>query len=233
MYWLYISIYYDSSFISMDDELARKGIKQELTTTDDEYLDVRFKRLSASGHNLTPMTADEIQQYTTDRSGDNYITDTDSSTADSSKYIGEGRKGVYVHRIGGLPLFTSGYRVDEECTHDLLVFEQPCDSSHITELSDKEGVDVIYIDDNSYQWLKHSIRCVRSGLIVGNMLESLPHTPIRSRRRKRYLIPSCHVRFLSIDSMWPIDSQPENFWGTEGQYRAWNQHDMSDKPLSY
>lgn len=224
-------MYYDSSFISMDDELARKGIKQELTTTDDEYLDLRFKRLSDSGHNLTPMTADEIQQYTSDKSGDFCydITDAGSFTADRCKYIGEGRKGVYAHRIGGLPLFASGYRVDEECSHDLLVFEHPCDASHIEELSSREGVDVIYIDDNSCQWLRRSIRCVRSGLIVGDMLESLSVSPIR----KRYRVPSCHVRFLSIDSIWPVDSQPENFWGTEGQYRAWNRHDMRDKPLSY
>lgn len=216
----------------MDDELARKGIKQELTTTDDEYLDLRFKRLSASGHNLTPMTADEIRQYTSDRSEEfRYdITDAGNCIANSDKYIGEGRKGVYVHRIGGLPLFASGYRIDEECNHDLLVFEHPCDTSHIDELSDRESIDVIYIDDNSCQWLRRSsIRCVRSSLIVGDMLESLSHSPIR----RRYRIPSCHVRFLSIDSIWPIESQPENFWGTEGQYRAWNQHDMRDKPLSY
>jgi hypothetical protein len=61
------------------------------------------------------------------------------------------------------------------------------------------------------------------------MLESLSVSPIR----KRYRVPSRHVRFLSIDSIWPVDSQPENFWGTEGQYRAWNRHDMRDKPLSY
>jgi len=213
----------------MDDELARKGIKQELTTTGDEYLEVRFRRLSSSGHNLTPLTVDEIHQYNSDRLDDyrNDIHDVSSATADSDKYIGEGRKGVYAHRIGGLPLFASGYRVDGECNRDLLVFEQPCDASHINELSDREGVD-IYIDDSTCQWVKRSIRCVRSGLIIGDMLESLSSSPIR-----RYRVSSHHVRFLSIDSVWPVDSQPENFWGTEGQYRAWNQHDMRDKPLSY
>lgn len=81
-----------SSFISMDDELARKGIKQELTTTADEYLDLRFKRLSDSGHNLTPMTADEIQQYTSDKSGDFCydITDARSFAADRCKIYRRG-----------------------------------------------------------------------------------------------------------------------------------------------
>ena len=38
----------------MDDEVARPNIKEELTTRD-EYLDTRFKRLSSSGHDLTPI----------------------------------------------------------------------------------------------------------------------------------------------------------------------------------
>jgi hypothetical protein len=44
----------------MDDEIARAGIKEELTTRD-EYLDSKFVRLSSSGHDLTPMTAEALQ----------------------------------------------------------------------------------------------------------------------------------------------------------------------------
>lgn len=42
------------SFLRMDDEVARPNIKEELTTRE-EYLDTRFKRLSSSGHDLTPI----------------------------------------------------------------------------------------------------------------------------------------------------------------------------------
>ena len=42
------------SFLRMDDEVARPNIKEELTTRD-EYLDTKFKRLSSSGHDLTPI----------------------------------------------------------------------------------------------------------------------------------------------------------------------------------
>ena len=42
------------SFLRMDDEVARPNIKEELTTRD-EYLDTQFKRLSSSGHDLTPI----------------------------------------------------------------------------------------------------------------------------------------------------------------------------------
>lgn len=48
--------------LRMDDEVARPGIKEELTTRE-EYLDSRFTRLSPSGHDLTPWTREMIQDY--------------------------------------------------------------------------------------------------------------------------------------------------------------------------
>lgn len=47
--------------LRMDDEMARAGIKQDLTICD-EYLNTRFDRLSQSGHDLTPMLSEDIQK---------------------------------------------------------------------------------------------------------------------------------------------------------------------------
>lgn len=52
-----------------------------------------------------------------------------------------------------------------------------------------------------------------------------------------YVVEEEHVCFLSVDTPWPVECQPENFWGTEGQYRSWGtergSHELSARPLSY
>lgn len=105
--------------------------------------------------------------------------------------------------IGGLPLFSSGMRIDDSCSSLCLRFAEPCDESHISH--DDKGV----------------IRCVRSGIIIGKKEGNI------------FTVNSRLLRFHSIDEKWPVESQPENYWGSEGQYRAWNMHEMSNKPLSY
>ena len=119
-------------------------------------------------------------------------------------FLGGGQKGLYVSAVGGLPMFASGTRVDGLCIGAHLVFEELCDDSHA-------GVDVV-----------GAVRCTRSGLAVGTRDPN-----------GRYIVDATAVRFLPLDAPWPVESQPENFWGTEGQYVAWNNHDLSKRPLSY
>jgi hypothetical protein len=122
---------------------------------------------------------------------------------DEDTFLGKDRKGLYVCHVGGLPLFASGTRVDSLCTGSSVVFEEPCDAAHIC--------------------IEHGrIHCVRSGLCVGEVVHD-----------GKYRVFSKCLRFLDLDAPWPPESQPENFWGSEGQYRAWNKHEMSDRPLSY
>ena len=84
----------------MDDEIARPGCKVDLTAREDDYLSSRFTKLSASGHDLTPLLSEEM------------IVREDEAEAEAetegSTYLGSGLKGVYVCRMGGLPLFSSG-----------------------------------------------------------------------------------------------------------------------------
>ena len=44
----------------MDDEMARATCKTDITARDDDYLSKRFSKLSSSGHDLTPMTHEEM-----------------------------------------------------------------------------------------------------------------------------------------------------------------------------
>ena len=51
-----------SAFCKMDDEIPRDTCKVDITAREDDYLTTRFVRLSASGHDLTPMTAGEVAE---------------------------------------------------------------------------------------------------------------------------------------------------------------------------
>ena len=219
------------SCLRMDDELAREGIKQELTTREDEYLSTRFVRLSSSGHDLTPLSLEERSEVKKSLQKE----EEEKEEEKEGSFMGEGKKGMYVSRIGGLPLYTSGHRIDRLCSASNLYFEMPCDEDHIL------------ITSNSM------IRCVRSQEIVGQLVlynteededkekgqeeeegeEGEEDEGEEGGRRLVHCIHASSLRFLPLHSAWPVESQPENFWGTEGQYRSWNQHEMSNRPLSY
>lgn len=185
----------------MDDERDRPGIKSDLTTRD-QYLDQRFTRLSPSGHDLTPLTLEEV----------NHIIEVKEFTPGSSQdkyFIGEARRGIYVNRIGGLPLFSSGMRIDELCNKIYLYFREPCDETHVQVEADQ------------------SVVCARSQTIVGHLKR------MNDSATSVYEVDAMLIEFYSVDDKLPMESQPENFWGTEGQYRAWNNHERIAKPLSY
>ena len=183
--------------IRMDDEVARIGIKTELTTKE-EYLDLKFVKLSFSGHDVTRYDDEDSKQWIEDYKDiyDSY------NIKDSDTFLGSNRKGLYVSYIGGLPLFSSGFRVENECNRSVLTFDAPCDDDHIVNNNNK-------------------IYCIRSGLQIG-VLE-----------KEKYVVDAATLRFLDINERIPISSQPENFWGTEGQFCAWNSNEMLSKPLSY
>lgn len=84
-----------------------------------------------------------------------------------------------------------------------MTFDELCDKDHIINKDNK-------------------IYCARTSLYLGDLLNN-----------GNYVIDSSALRFLDLGDKIPVPSQPENFWGTEGQYRQWNSNDMLNKPLSY
>ena len=126
-----------------------------------------------------------------------------SDYVDDDTFLGKGKKGIYVSDVGGLPLFASGSRLDARCTGSFLIFTEPCDPTHIR------------LADNK-------VFCVRSGYMVGEV-----------NHDGTFKLFARNTRFFDVDSQWPPESQPENFWGSEGQYCAWNHHERSSRPLSY
>ena len=187
------------STLSMDDEIARSGIKIELTTRH-KYLETRFSRLSMSGHDITSFNDEDTKEWINDYQE---IYDSNYGINENDIYLGNNRKGIYVCYIGGLPLFSTGNRLHSECNKQTLTFDAPCDEDHIVIKNSK-------------------VSCIRSNLEVG------------SYDNGKYTIESSKVRFLGISQVWPTSSQPENFWGTEGQFCQWNNNFLTEKgPLSW
>ncbi|CAM9390263.1 unnamed protein product [Ectocarpus fasciculatus] len=209
----------------MDDEIARKGIKEELTTRD-EYLATRFTKLSKSQHDLTPFTPSETQAAAShlsprekavlfgDAVGDNRRSsqarqdrgnndDDDRNDEQSRGWRDHREKGLYACAVGGLPLFTSGWKLEPRAEDDCPSFAEPCDDEHLVEEHDAEnGVT--------------AVSCARSRVRVGSVVGDSG-----SPSGKRYLIRSAALEFHPLGKALPVRCQPENYWGSEGQYRAW------------
>lgn len=60
------------------------------------------------------------------------------------------------------------------------------------------------------------VSCARSRLRVGRVVVD-PESP----SGKRYLISGAALEFHPLGKPLPVRCQPENYWGSEGQYRAW------------
>ena len=170
--------------IRMDDEVARAGIKVELTTRED-YLETRFTKLSASGHDLTPMLKEEVLAWQCEK-----------QPSDIAHNAGLGQKGLYCAAVGGLPIFASGDRKDSECSATELVFSSPCDEEHVK----------IEIETGDFY-------CARSGIRIGTVSSQSPQ-----RRFRVNLTSNQSLRFHSLQKPFPVESQPESYWGSEDQF---------------
>ncbi|CAN0145356.1 unnamed protein product [Scytosiphon promiscuus] len=210
--------------LRMDDEIARKGIKEELTTRD-EYLATRFTKLSVSQHDLTPFTPSETREAAShlsrrkravllgnagaDGEGGRHA-DSDRDTDENSEEKSRGwrdhrEKGLYACAVGGLPLFTSGWKLEPRPGDDCPSFAEPCDEEHLLQ---EQGS-----PDNGGET---SVLCARSRVCVGTVVAD-PASP----SGKRYIILNEALEFHPLGKPLPVRCQPENYWGSEGQYRAW------------
>ena len=223
------------------------------------------------------MTQEEIDHWDNEHGDEyrNFMTfprESNSFTVvDTNLFLGSNYKGVYVCKVGGLPLFSSGSRVPSVCDGQVMVFSEPCDYELVSFidtykflLNEQEGQQQSRTSSNSYL-----IKCNRSNQIIGkavpfptqeigtdeiskmsiqNELKDLEHL-IEIYSKKQILLPTvlsttfselqskavdAHVTFLCVvdtrkliflplRSKWPIPSQPENYWGTEGMFTVWMQ----------
>ncbi|CAM9342728.1 unnamed protein product [Laminaria digitata] len=184
-----------------------RASRQELTTRD-EYLATRFTKLSASGHDLTPLTQSEVREAAADLSPAEASALFDGANEEENANENRGwrdhrEKGLYACAVGGLPLFTSGWKLDPRAGDEYPSFATPCDDEHLLEERDvEEGVTFV--------------SCARSRVRVGTVTDDLG-----SPSGRRYLIAGAALEFHPLGKALPVRCQPENYWGSEGQYRAW------------
>jgi peptide methionine sulfoxide reductase MsrB len=188
--------------LTMDDEVPRPGIRREITTREDSYFAKHFTKISNSGHNLTPLLEDEVEENMKRLPPMQVSACLRGEVNDlSTLHAQETRQGLYVCALGGLPLFSSGCKLvsppDEESWP---CFSEPCDPEHIA-----------VIDEG------RELRCVRSGSILGERILD-PSSPTHQRWR----INGACLEFFELGVPLPPQSQHENYWGSEGQYRAWD-----------
>lgn len=217
----------------MDDEQERATAKTDITALPDGYLSDghgskgRFTKLSSSGHDLTPLTAEEIKHELEEVSSSS----SSSSARHSLKttpFLGGGDKGLYCAKIGGLPLASTGHIEESLCNSQVIAFSEICDPEHIiikaAERKRPEGQPYLQILD---------IRCNAQ---VGYLEETLITGETNEKYENIYYLFSEKVDFYAVDEKGglklPIKCQPANFWGTEGQFVAWRQN-MIARPLSY
>ncbi|CAM9965939.1 unnamed protein product, partial [Hapterophycus canaliculatus] len=203
--------------------------QQELTTRD-EYLATRFTKLSASQHDLTPFTPSETREAASHLSPEKRAVLFGSAAKDGGRGGGGGdadrdcdggadndhdetnrgwrdhrEKGLYACAVGGLPLFTSGWKLESRIGDDCPSFAEPCDEEHL--LEEQDAAD---------SGAATSVFCARSGVRVGTVIADAG-----SPSGKRYLVLSEALEFHPLGKALPVRCQPENYWGSEGQYRAW------------
>jgi hypothetical protein len=100
---------------------------------------------------------------------------------DTNLYLGNNQKGVYVCRMGGLPLFSSGNRVAALCDPHSMVFSEPCDNDHVS-LVDIHQL-LVYSQhltnsitaaevptSRSSSSSRYLVRCNRSNQIIGKVV---------------------------------------------------------------
>lgn len=199
-------------------QVARLGIKEELTTRD-EYLDTVFQGLSESGHDLTPMSPSDVDRWKCVHS------ESVRTEPLIASFLGYSEKGLYVTDVGGLPLFASGSRIDALCNKRSLVFTEPCDPKHVYSI-DAATAATAATNSNDEPESGKLLFCTRCRLNIGKVV-------LRKSGEVLYVLNPQMVRFLPLNTKWPVESQPENFWGSEGQYRSWNNNELISRPLSY
>ena len=189
-----------------------------MTTKEDDYF-IKFYKLSKSGHDLTPMNANDLK-YWREKVNDSSINHYKPTLCETElygliPYLGQNCKGLYVGNIGGLPLFSSGYIIESLCDNRYLYFEEPCDNEH-----------VLLENDLIYD--------ARSRTNIGSIVFLNYKTRDGNYYSKHvYKVKTDDLKFIDIKSIIPVESRPENFWGTEGQFTSWNENEGMQKPLSY
>ena len=147
---------------------------------------------SPSGHDITPLTPDQIQTLAADLTEEEarIILRQGTEAPFCGNLLDNKLNGVYVCRLCGLPLFGSDAKFTSGTGWPS--FFQPVDDTHITN-----------VEDHSHGMHRVEIRCARCAGHLGHVFPDGPPPT-----RLRYCLNSVALTFLRDDEPTPERSRP-------------------------
>lgn len=164
---------------------------------------------SKSGHDITPLSQDRIDELAKDLSPEDaaIILKKGTEPAFCGNLLDNKKEGVYTCKLCGLPLFSSEHKFDSGSGWPS--FFRPYDTDHIR-----------YDEDTSYGMRRIEIMCNRCGGHLGHVFEDGPKPT-----GLRYCLNSASLEFTEKGTEMPDASKPVQtetayfaggcFWGIE------------------
>jgi peptide-methionine (R)-S-oxide reductase len=146
----------------------------------DELGDTTSPYVSASGHDIAPLPAAEIEKLAQKLTAEerHILLDHGTERPFCGALLDNKEKGVYTCRLCGLPLFKAGSKFESGTGWPS--FYQPFDPQHIREIVDR-----------SYGMTRTEIRCTRCGSHLGHVFPDGPPPT-----GKRYCMNSAAMEFV-------------------------------------
>jgi peptide-methionine (R)-S-oxide reductase len=151
------------------------------------------RRISASGHDLTPPSAAEIEAREAQLGplARRVLRNEGTERSHTSDLLHEKRAGVFICKFCGLPLFASGTKFKSGTGWPS--YFRPIDPEHIAEHR-----------DTKLGYPRTEVECARCESHMGHVFDDAPQTPTGLR----YCINGVALEFLPADAEIPARSRP-------------------------